>query len=262
MVFLRHGQTQNNLDGIFTGWENALLTPRGDKEAQAAGLALKQAQQQGLCKFDLVYSSRLQRAIDTVRIALEQAEAGACAERVEIEQRYQLNERHYGALQGLTRDEAVAQFGHLGDDFKSPEWLNANSPEKNEVHPRFTLDWRPPSWLESEPKFLVQLKTYEEIDRDNQPNGESLLDTWQRIELFWQSEILPEVKKGQCVLIGGHGNTFRAFEYGLRQVPTVEVPLLKYANAVPRVFEFDGKGAVVSQKDLPIAEFMGAVDSD
>jgi 2,3-bisphosphoglycerate-dependent phosphoglycerate mutase len=200
LVLVRHGQSQWNLENRFTGWVDVPLTDQGRAEAKRAGELLKTA---GL-RFTKAYTSELQRAEDTLAIVLEVlGQTGLPTERDKA-----LNERHYGELQGLNKDETRAKFG------------------KEQVH-----IWR---------------RSYDIPP----PGGESLKDTAARTLPYFESKILPDVCKGDTVIVAAHGNSLRSIVMRLDNLTREQVVDLNLDTGVPIVYEIDGKGAVVSKETL------------
>jgi len=208
LVLVRHGQSQWNLENRFTGWVDVPLTPQGESEAHRAGGFLKGT------KFDRAFTSVLQRAQRTLTIILE--EVGQPT--LPIEKNQALNERHYGALQGMNKKETALQYG----DEQVKIW-------------RRSYDVPPPA-----------TKT------DLNPEGlsESLKDTAARTLPYFYSEILPHVKKGETVLVAAHGNSLRSIVMDLEKLTKEQVLELNLDTGVPLVYELDDRGRVVSKTVL------------
>jgi len=208
LVLVRHGQSQWNLENRFTGWVDVPLTPQGESEAHRAGGFLKWT------KFDRAFTSVLQRAQRTLTIILE--EVGQPT--LPIEKNQALNERHYGALQGMNKKETALQYG----DEQVKIW-------------RRSYDVPPPA-----------TKT------DLNPEGlsESLKDTAARTLPYFYSEILPHVKKGETVLVAAHGNSLRSIVMDLEKLTKEQVLELNLDTGVPLVYELDDRGRVVSKTVL------------
>jgi len=200
LVLVRHGQSQWNLENRFTGWVDVPLTDLGRTEAKRAGELLKAA---GL-RFTKAYTSDLKRAQDTLSIMLEVlGQTGLPTERDKA-----LNERHYGDLQGLNKDETREKYG------------------KEQVH-----IWR---------------RSYDVPP----PGGESLKDTAARTLPYFESKILPEVRKGETVLVSAHGNSLRSIVMHLDKLTREQVLELNLDTGVPLVYEIDAAGTVVSKEIL------------
>ena len=214
IVFLRHGESTWNLENRFTGWTDVDLTKKGIDEAKNAGELLKK----GLFKFDLVYTSVLQRAIKTMKICL-----GAIGlEDIPIEYDWHLNERHYGSLQGLNKSETAKKYGEK----QVLLWRRSyNTPPpsieiKNKKHPRF------------DPK-------YKDLDVDKLPAGESLKDTVDRVMPLWKNNIIPKVLSGKKILIVAHGNSIRAIVKILDHISDEKIIELNIPTGLPLVYELD-----------------------
>jgi 2,3-bisphosphoglycerate-dependent phosphoglycerate mutase len=209
LVLVRHGQSQWNLENRFTGWVDVPLSDKGRQEAHQAGLSLK-----GL-KFDCAFTSVLQRAQNTLTIILE--EIGQTS--IPVEKDQALNERHYGALQGLNKNETAAKYGG------------------EQVHIwRRSYDVPPPS-----------TKT------DLNPDGisESLKDTAARTLPYFKSRILPLVKSGKNVLVAAHGNSLRSIVMDLEHMTREQVLELNIPTGVPLTYEIDSTGRVTSSNRQP-----------
>ena len=209
LVLVRHGQSQWNLENRFTGWVDVPLSEKGREEARQAGLSLK-----GMT-FDYAFTSNLRRAQDTLKIILEQI--GQTSLPVEINQA--LNERHYGALQGLDKKETAAKYG----DEQVHIW-------------RRSYDVPPPT-------------TKTELN----PEGisESLKDTAARTLPYFQSKILPLVKAGKNVLVAAHGNSLRSIVMELEKMTKEQVLELNIPTGTPITYEIDSMGRIMSNNRQP-----------
>jgi 2,3-bisphosphoglycerate-dependent phosphoglycerate mutase len=214
LLLLRHGQSLWNLENRFTGWTDIDLTAAGRQEAHRAGRRMRQA---GL-HFDLAFTSVLRRAGETLEIALQ--EMGS--PRLPVQRGWQLNERHYGALQGLSKADTAA---HLGKElvmgwrrslFDRPPALEYD----DRRHPRFD-----PLYAAMPPHAL--------------PRSESLADTIARLLPYWQEKIAPAIRSGQQVLIVAHGNSLRALAVYLQDIPPAGVPDLNIPTGVPILYTLD-----------------------
>lgn len=214
LVLLRHGQSTWNLENLFTGWTDVDLTPQGREEAARAGQAMKA---EGLT-FDLAYTSVLKRAIRTLWIALDEMDLLW----VPVERNWILNERHYGALQGLDKVQAVKEHG----DEQVHKWRRgfAITPppltEDDERHPRFE-----PAYRDLDPSVL--------------PCTESLKITCDRVIPFWEKTIKPQVAAGRRIIIGAHGNSLRALVMHLDGLSEDEITKLNIPTGYPLVYSFD-----------------------
>lgn len=208
LILVRHGQSQWNLENRFTGWVDVPLSPLGEKEAKEAGEKLKSYH------FDLAFTSRLKRAEDTLQYILD-----AIGQKdIPVERDIALNERHYGALQGLNKDETAKKFG------------------AEQVHLwRRSFDVPPP-------KDVTELN----------PEGisESLKDTAARTLPYWEKKIFPEILKGKNVLVAAHGNSLRSIVMHLDGLTKEQVLELNIPTGVPLLYEFDAKGHVLEHRYL------------
>lgn len=212
LVLLRHGQSTWNLENRFTGWTDVGLSEQGYAEAHSAGELLKE----GGYTFDIAYTSVLRRAIQTLWIVLE--EMGL--EWIPVVNAWQLNERHYGALQGLNKAEMAQKFG----DAQVKVW-------------RRSYDVPPPALEptdERHPKFDPR---YASLTPEQLPATESLKITLERVLPYWHSTLAPMIKTGKRVLIAAHGNSLRAMVKYLDNVSKAEIPELNIPTGVPLVYE-------------------------
>ena len=214
IVLLRHGESQWNLENRFTGWTDVDLTPKGVEEAKTAGLLMKQ---EGF-EFDIAYTSVLTRAVRTLWIALEQMDMVW----IPIINSWRLNERHYGALQGLNKAETAGKFG----DEQVLIW-------------RRSYDTRPPALTPDDPRFPGRDRRYAELTGDELPLTECLKDTVARFLPYWHETIVPMVKTGKRVLIVAHGNSLRALVKFLDNISEGEIVGLNIPTGVPLVYELD-----------------------
>lgn len=214
LVLVRHGQSTWNLENRFTGWTDVGLTEQGISEAHEAGRLLRE---EGYT-FDVAYTSVLKRAIKTLWIVLEEMEL----EWIPVYRAWQLNERHYGALQGLNKSEMAAKFG----DEQVHIW-------------RRSYDVPPPALEptdERHPKFDPR---YASLTSDELPATESLKITLERVLPYWHSTLAPAIKSGQRLLVVAHGNSLRAMVKYLDHVSEEEIPGLNIPTGVPLVYELD-----------------------
>ena len=214
VVLMRHGQSAWNLENRFTGWVDVDLTDAGVAEARAAGNLLRTA---GL-EFDRAYTSVLRRAIRTLNITLEQLDALW----LPVDHAWQLNERHYGALQGLNKAEMAAQFG----DAQVLQW-------------RRSFDTPPPPLAAADLEHDRQDPRYRHLTHAQFPATECLKDTVARVIPYWQSVIAPAVRSGERVIIAAHGNSLRALVKHLDGMSDEAVVSLNIPTAQPLVYEFE-----------------------
>lgn len=221
VVMIRHAQSTWNAAGKFTGWADPLLTELGKAEAIKAGQMLLQ---HGF-HFDRVYTSRLKRAIDTASIIL-----GVMREpNVPVQQDWRLNERHYGALQGLSKEDLRAQAG----DAQVHRWR------------RGYLDTAP-ALANDDPRHPKYDEQYADVPRERLPSVESLADTRSRALEFWREQIDPALQKGERILISAHGNTLRALIMALADMSQQEVEQFEIPTGTPIIYRFDANGKPVS----------------
>lgn len=214
LVLVRHGQSTWNLENRFTGWTDVDLTAQGVAEAHEAGKLLRE----GGYVFDIAYTSVLRRAIKTLGIVQE--EMGL--EWIPVIRAWQLNERHYGALQGLNKAETAEKFGEA----QVKIW-------------RRSYDVPPPALEltdERHPKFDPR---YASLTPSQLPATESLKITLDRVLPYWHSTLAPEIKSGKRVLIAAHGNSIRALVKYLDNISDAEITELNIPTGIPLVYELD-----------------------
>jgi 2,3-bisphosphoglycerate-dependent phosphoglycerate mutase len=214
VVLIRHAQSQWNLENRFTGWANPPLTQAGEAEARRAGAALRQAGY----RFDTAFSSRLQRAQSTLDILL--AELGQT--QIVRHRDWRLNERHYGALQGMDKAAAAASFG----DRQVWRWRRGYA---DRVAPLNRDD----------PRHPIYDSGYADLPPDLLPAGESLADTRGRVTAFWNESMVPRIQAGERVLISAHGNTLRALIMELSGMGVEDVEAFEIPTATPIHYRFD-----------------------
>lgn len=214
LVLIRHGQSKFNLENRFTGWVDVDLTDEGYNGAREAGRILKK---HGFV-FDVAYTSVLKRAIRTLWIILHEMDLVW----VPIDKSWRLNERHYGALQGLNKDEVMEKYG----EEQVNEW-------------RRSASIRPPAVSEEAHLNDIQDPKYASVENNKIPMTESLLDTEERSLVFWNERIAPSLRKNQRVIISAHGNTLRALVKYLDNIPDDGVVSLNIPNSLPLVYELD-----------------------
>lgn len=214
LVLIRHGESTWNKENRFTGWTDVDLSEKGVAEAQAAGRRLAEA---GF-HFDLGYTSVLKRAIKTLDYALNEMDLLW----IPVEKNWRLNERHYGALQGLNKADTAAKFG------------------TEQVHIwRRSYDIQPPALLQSDPRYPGNDPRYAGLTAEQLPLTESLKDTVTRFLVYWKETIVPSVKEGKKVIIAAHGNSLRALVKYLEHITDEEIPDLEIPTGVPLVYELD-----------------------
>jgi 2,3-bisphosphoglycerate-dependent phosphoglycerate mutase len=214
VVLLRHGESIWNKENLFTGWTDVDLSDKGREEATQAGRMLGE---QGFA-FDIAFTSVLKRAIRTLWITLDQMDLMW----IPVERDWRLNERHYGALQGLNKAETAAKYG--ADQVKI--W-------------RRSYDIRPPALDEADPRYPGKDRRYHDLTKQQLPLTECLKDTVERFLPCWHEVIAPSIRSGKQVLIAAHGNSLRALVKYLEDVPDDKIVDLNIPTGVPMVQELD-----------------------
>jgi 2,3-bisphosphoglycerate-dependent phosphoglycerate mutase len=214
LVLLRHGESLWNRENRFTGWTDVDLTEKGIEEARAAGRVLKA---EGF-DFDLAFTSVLKRAIRTLWLALDEMDLMW----IPVHNSWRLNERHYGALQGLNKAETAARYG-----------------EHQVLLWRRGYDTRPPALEPSDPRHPGRDRRYRELNPKELPLAESLKDTVERFLPYWTTTIVPALRKGSRVLIVAHGNSLRALVKYLDRVSEQDIVGLNIPTGIPLVYELD-----------------------
>ena len=214
LVLLRHGESTWNKENRFTGWTDVGLTEKGLAEAKAAGQLLKA---QGF-DFDIAYTSVLKRAIKTLWTVLEEMDRMW----LPIEHSWRLNERHYGALQGLNKAETAAKFG----EEQVKVWRRA-------------YDTPPPAMEKTDARYEGGDPRYADLGPEGVPATECLKDTVERFLPYWHGTIAPAVKSGQRVIIAAHGNSLRALVKYLDDISDQDIVGLNIPTGQPLVYELD-----------------------
>lgn len=214
IVLLRHGQSTWNLENRFSGWTDVGLTEQGAGEAHTAGQLLRENEY----TFDLAYTSVLKRAVQTLWIVLQEMSL----EWIPVINAWQLNERHYGALQGLNKAETARQYGEA----QVKIWRRSY-----DVPPP-PLDWDDPR----HPRYDLR---YTNLSKTQLPATESLKITLERVLPYWHTTIAPVIKTGKRLLIAAHGNSLRAMVKYLDNVSDEEIPELNIPTGIPLVYELD-----------------------
>ena len=214
IVLLRHGESVWNKENRFTGWTDVDLSDRGLEEARRAGQLLRE----GGYVFDVAYTSVLKRAIKTLWLALE----GMDLMWIPVHNSWRLNERHYGALQGLNKTETAEKFGEA----QVKIW-------------RRSYDTPPPALAPDDPRHPSNDPRYAGLARSELPLTECLKDTVARFLPYWHETIAPAVKSGRRVIIGAHGNSIRALVKYLDDVSEQDIVELNIPTGIPLVYELD-----------------------
>jgi 2,3-bisphosphoglycerate-dependent phosphoglycerate mutase len=214
LVLVRHGQSTWNLENRFTGWTDVGLTDLGKTEAHEAGKLLRD----GGYVFDVAYTSVLRRAIQTLWIVLEELNL----EWIPVEKAWQLNERHYGSLQGLNKAEMAEKFGEA----QVKVW-------------RRSYDVPPPSLELDDQRHPRFDPRYAALTPEQLPATESLKLTLDRVLPYWHSTLAPAVKSGKSVIVAAHGNSIRALVKYLDNISEAEITELNIPTGLPLVYELD-----------------------
>ena len=208
VILIRHGESQWNLENRFTGWVDVPLSPKGEQEAKAAGEKLKSF------KFDKAFTSKLQRANNTLKFILQ----ASGQENIPTEFDEALNERHYGALQGLNKTETAVKYG----DEQVKIW-------------RRSYDIPPPT---------------DKTELNPEGKSESLKDTAARTLPYWEKNIFPEIKNGKNIIVAAHGNSLRSIVMHLDNLTKEQVLELNIPTGAPLLYIFDGNGTILEKKYL------------
>jgi len=214
LVLLRHGESQWNRENRFTGWTDVDLSENGVAEARSAGKMLRE---RGY-SFDTAFTSVLKRAVRTLWLAQEEMDAFW----LPVRNSWRLNERHYGALQGLNKAETAAKYG----EEQVKLW-------------RRSFDVPPPLLARDDPRFPGRDPHYRSVPESELPLGESLKDTIARFNPFWQSDIAPFLLSGRTALVCAHGNTLRAVVKLLDNVSDADIAGIEIPTGMPLVYELD-----------------------
>ena len=225
LVFIRHGQSEWNLENLFTGWVDVNLSEQGEREAKEAGHKLKEA---GI-EFDQAYTSVLTRAIKTLHFALE--ESGQLW--IHDTKSWRLNERHYGALQGKNKADAAEKYG----DEQVHIW-------------RRSYDVLPPLLDANDEGSAANDRRYAELDPRIIPGGENLKVTLERVIPFWEDNIAPDLLDGKNVIVAAHGNSLRALTKYIENISDEDIMDVEMATGQPVVYELDDNLNIVSKEKL------------
>jgi len=214
LVLLRHGESTWNKANRFTGWADVPLTEKGIEEAKESGQTLKK---EGYA-FDVVFTNVLKRATETTKIVLKEMNL----ESIPVHESWRLNERHYGALQGLNKAEMAAKFG-----------------EEQVLKWRRSYDIRPPALTKDDKRYPRNDSKYNDLDENDLPLTESLKDTVARVLPYWKNSIVPELKAGKKVLVSASGNSLRALVKIIDDISNDEIVHFNIPTGVPLVYELD-----------------------
>lgn len=214
LVLVRHGQSIWNLENRFTGWTDVPLSDQGVKEAQEAGMVLKE---KGFT-FDLAFTSVLKRAEDTLDYILKEMNLSD----IEIRHSWRLNERHYGALQGLNKDDTKKKYG----EEQVKLW-------------RRSADVRPPALTKEDERYPGHDPKYKDLTEEELPTTENLIDTIHRVITYWNTDIKQELEQGKQVIIVAHGNSLRGLMKYLDHMSDEEVMNLEIETGNPICYELN-----------------------
>jgi 2,3-bisphosphoglycerate-dependent phosphoglycerate mutase len=222
LVLIRHGQSSFNQENLFTGWTDVDLTDIGVEEAKLAGKILKE----NSFRFDKCYTSSLKRSIKTSFIILDKLDQLY----IPIIKDFHLNERHYGAIQGLNKRETSLKYGK-----------------------KLVYEWRrsysipPPKLSENDERNPANIEQYKNINKTELPLTESLEDTVKRVLPYFYREIIPEIKKGKKILVVAHGNSIRGLIKYFDNLSDEEIVNVDIPNAVPLVYEFNENFEIIKR---------------
>ena len=214
LVLVRHGESLWNMENRFTGWTDVDLSEKGEAEAKAGAKALKE----GGYTFDIAYTSVLKRAIRTLNFVLDTLDL----QWIPVHKNWRLNERHYGALQGLNKAETAKKYG----DEQVLVW-------------RRSYDTQPPALTPEDERYPGHDPRYHDLTKDELPLTECLKDTVARFLPLWHETIAPTIKSGKRVIIAAHGNSLRALVKYLDSVSDEEIVGLNIPTGIPLVYELD-----------------------
>ena len=214
LVLIRHGESEWNLENRFTGWKDVDLSPKGIEEAKSAGKILKEMN----LVFDVAYTSYLKRAIKTLNIVLEEMDELY----IPVYKSWRLNERHYGALQGLNKAETAKKYG----DEQVHIW-------------RRSFDVAPPSIDKNSEYYPKSDRRYADLADSDIPLGESLKDTIARVLPYWHSDISKSLQEGKNVIVAAHGNSLRALIKYLLNISNEDILNLNLTTGKPLIFEMN-----------------------
>ncbi len=225
LVLLRHGESLWNLENIFTGWTDVALSSKGEDEAREAGRMMSEA---GLA-FDILHTSLLERAIATANITLAEMDMSW----LPVRRHWRLNERHYGALQGLNKKDTADKYG------------------LDQVHVWRRSYATPPPALElSDERHPSHDRRYASLAPEQLPATECLADVVDRMLPYWYDGIVPDLRAGRTTLVVAHGNSLRALLMHLDGISTEAIPELNIPTGIPRHYELDDDLEVVSTRYL------------
>ena len=224
LILLRHGESIWNKENIFTGWTDVDLSSKGVEEAINAGIIMKNNN----ITFDVAFSSVLLRAKRTLDLVLKEMNVN-----VPVYYSYRLNERHYGALQGLNKDETRKKYG------------------EEQVHIwRRSYDVRPPMLTIGDPRYPGNDPLYKDLSKDELPLTECLKDTLERVLPYYNNEIKNHLLKGENVLIVAHGNSIRSIIKYIENISDEDIMSVEIPTAVPYIYELDNEFNIIDKTIL------------
>lgn len=229
IVLIRHGESLWNKENRFTGWQDIDLSETGIAEAKKAGIALRKV---GF-NFDRAYTSVLRRALRTCWMVLDEMDLLW----IPVDKTWRLNERHYGALQGLNKSETAEKHGE----------------EQVKIWRR-SYDTPPPAMESTDPRHPSHDPRYKNVPAKELPNGESLKDTVARFLPFWNEEVVPEIRRNKKVLMVAHGNSLRALVQHLEHLSQAEIMELNLPTGIPLVYDLDKDLKVINKRFVGDAE--------
>jgi 2,3-bisphosphoglycerate-dependent phosphoglycerate mutase len=221
LVLLRHGESEWNAEGLFTGWVDVGLSEKGVREAEYGGRLLAQAE----IRLDVVHTSVLKRAIQTADVALEAADL----QWLPVRRSWRLNERHYGALQGKSKAQTREEYG-----------------EEQFMLWRRSYDVPPPQIADDDPLSQVHDPRYAALPPELVPRSECLKDVLERLLPYWYDAIAADLAAGRTVLVAAHGNSLRALVKHLDDIGDEEIAALNLPTGIPLVYELDDEFRVTT----------------
>jgi 2,3-bisphosphoglycerate-dependent phosphoglycerate mutase len=235
LVLVRHGESLWNRENRFTGWTDVDLTQTGIAEAKKAGDILNEED----FTFDIAYTSVLKRAIKTLYFILDEMDLLW----IPVKKTWRLNERHYGALQGLNKAETASKFG-----------------EEQVLIWRRSYDIAPPKLTVDDDRYPGNDHKYHNLDQKSLPYTETLKGTYERLLPYWVDEIAPKIKKGSNVLIVAHGNSLRALVKYLENISEEEILKLNIPTGIPLIYELSANLEVLNKYYLGDKEAIEAAE--
>jgi 2,3-bisphosphoglycerate-dependent phosphoglycerate mutase len=237
LVLLRHGESEWNKLNLFTGWRDVRLTQQGEREACEAGRLMAEAD----LSFDVIFTSVLSRAIKTMWLSVEVMDLMW----LPVHKHWRLNERHYGALQGSNKAEAVKKYGEA----QVKQWRRGYAT-------------RPPLVDTSSPDYPKSDPRYADVPEGDLPRGESLRDVLERALPYWRETIVPQLRDGRRVLIVAHGNSLRALMKHLENISDEAIVEVNLPTGIPRVYRLDENWKAVEARFLGnAAEVQAKIES-